>query len=98
MLLSNMAKSDKLEGLLTLKRDVPAELSKSNIAIDQLMDCFVKGANGNWNPTADFDFLAYLFADLSKARFKIFITSLESLLIGATVFGRPELYEHAPVI
>ncbi|MCJ1379303.1 hypothetical protein MMC17_002404 [Xylographa soralifera] len=66
MLLANMAKSDSIERLLTLKRDIPLGLSSSKIAIDQLMDCFVKGAEGSWNSKADFDYLAYLFADLAK--------------------------------
>ena len=66
MLLANMAKSDSIERLLTLKRDVALGLSASKIAIDQLMDCFVKGAEGSWNLKADFDYLAYLFADLAK--------------------------------
>ncbi|MCJ1477216.1 hypothetical protein MMC13_005887 [Lambiella insularis] len=66
ILLANMAKSDSIERILTLKRDVPLGLSTSKIAIDQLMDCFVKGAEGSWNPKANFDYLAYLFADLGK--------------------------------
>ena len=66
MLLSNMAKSDSIERLFTLERHPPSGLSKSKIAMDQLMDCFVKGAQGSYNPKADFDYLAYLFADLSK--------------------------------
>ncbi|MCJ1351413.1 MAG: hypothetical protein MMC33_001397 [Icmadophila ericetorum] len=66
MLLANMAKSDSIERLLTLKRDPPLGLSTSKIAIDQLMDCFVKGAKGSYNPKANYDYLAYLFADLAK--------------------------------
>lgn len=30
------------------------------------MDCFVKGADGSFNKDADYDYLAYLFADISK--------------------------------
>ena len=66
MLLANMAKSDHIERLLTLKRDIALGLSASDIAINQLMDCFVKGAEGSWNPKANFNYLAYLFADLAK--------------------------------
>jgi len=44
MLLANMAKDDSLQRILELKRDIPKELSKSVWAMDQLMDCFVKGA------------------------------------------------------
>lgn len=32
------------------------------------MDCFVKGAAGSLNPDADYDYLSYMFADLSKTQ------------------------------
>ena len=66
MLLANLSKSDTLTRLLTLSRPVPKDLSTSPIAIDQLLDLFVKGAEGSYNKDADFDYLCYLFADLSK--------------------------------
>ncbi len=66
MLLANMVKSDDIKRILTLTRDVPKPLTTSNVAIDELMDCFVKGAQGSYNPKADFDYLAYLFADIAK--------------------------------
>lgn len=66
MLLANLAKDDSIIKLLTLKRDVPKDLSTSPIAIDQLLDCFVKGAAGSYNKDADYDYLSYLFADLAK--------------------------------
>lgn len=66
MLLANMSKSDTITKLLTLKREIPKPLSTSPIAIDQLLDCFVKGAGGSHNKHADYDYLSYLFADLSK--------------------------------
>lgn len=66
MLLANMAKDDSLQRVLELKRDIPKELSKSKWAMDQLMDCFVKGAEGAYNKNADFDYLSYFFADLAK--------------------------------
>ncbi|KAJ4339140.1 Protein hgh1 [Ascochyta clinopodiicola] len=66
MLLANMAKDDALQRVLELKRDVPKELSTSKWAMDQLMDCFVKGAEGAYNKNADFDYLSYFFADLAK--------------------------------
>ena len=66
MLLANMAKSDSIARLLTLERAIPEGLSASKVAIDQLMDCFVKGASGSYNKEADFDYLAYLFADIAK--------------------------------
>lgn len=66
MLLANLAKSDTLKRIITLKRAATKPLSDSQYAMDQLMDCFVKGAEGKINPAADFDYLSYLFADLSK--------------------------------
>lgn len=66
MLLANLAKSDSVTKLLKLKREVPRPLSTSPIAIDQLLDCFVKGASGSYNKDADYDYLCYLFADLAK--------------------------------
>ncbi|PYH78688.1 DNA-binding protein HGH1 [Aspergillus uvarum CBS 121591] len=66
MLFANLAKSNKMERLLTLKRKAPEAVSKSPNAMDQLMDCFVKGAENGLNEHATFDYLSYLFADLSK--------------------------------
>ena len=66
MLLANLAKSPSIVKVLTTKREVPKPLSKSPFAIDQLLDCFVKGAAGSYNPEADYDYLSYLFADLAK--------------------------------
>ncbi|KAL9620024.1 MAG: hypothetical protein Q9160_005402 [Pyrenula sp. 1 TL-2023] len=66
MLLANLAKSNTLKRALTLKRSIPASISSSAVAMDQLMDCFVKGAEGKVNKAADFDYLAYFFADISK--------------------------------
>jgi len=66
MLLANLSKSSSIDKLLSLKRDLPKQLSASPIAIDQLLDCFVKGAGGSYNKDANYDYLPYLFADLSK--------------------------------
>lgn len=66
MLLANLAKSDTLKSILKLERPAPAGLESSTIAIDQLLDLFVKGAAGSYNPAADYDYLSYLFADLAK--------------------------------
>jgi hypothetical protein len=66
MLLANLSKSDTITQLLALKRDIPKPLSTSPIAIDQLLDCFVKGAGGSYNKNANYDYLSYLFADLAK--------------------------------
>ena len=66
MLLANLAKSPNITKLLSLKREIPKQLSTSPFAIDQLLDCFVKGADGSYNKDADYDYLSYLFADLAK--------------------------------
>ncbi|KAJ5385355.1 hypothetical protein N7517_003266 [Penicillium concentricum] len=66
MLLANVVKSENLQKLLTLKRKAPETVSTSENAIDQLMDCFVKGAEGALNKHANFDYLSYVFADLSQ--------------------------------
>jgi hypothetical protein len=62
MLLANLSKSDHIKRLLTLKRSIPKPLSTSSFAIDQLLDCFVRGTNKD----ANHDYLSYLFADLAK--------------------------------
>lgn len=66
MLLANLAKWNELKDILKEERPSPKELASNNIAIDQLLDLFVKGADGTYNKEADFDYLAYLFADLAK--------------------------------
>lgn len=67
MLLANLTKREKLAAqLVTLKRDVPKAVSESAYATDQLMDCFVKGADKTLNPHSTFDYLAYVFANLSS--------------------------------
>ena len=66
MLLANLSKSDSLTRLFTLTRPIAPNLGGSAIAIDQLMDLFVRGAQNSWNESADYDYLAYLFADLAK--------------------------------
>lgn len=66
MLLANLTKYDSLVAIITLERPGPPELHSSNLAIDQLLDLFVKGAEGTYNKDANFDYLSYLFADLAK--------------------------------
>ena len=66
MLLANLAKSPSILKLLALRCDAPKSLTKSQFAIDQLLDCFVKGAEGSYNERADYDYLSYLFADLAR--------------------------------
>lgn len=67
MLLANLAKSDETKKVIALKRKKPEAVSNSENAIDQIMDCFVKGAEGSLNKAANYDYLSYFFADLSKS-------------------------------
>ena len=66
MLLANLAKWDGLKSILEKKKDPPKALGSDELVLNQLLDLFVKGADGSFNKAADFDYLAYLFADLSK--------------------------------
>jgi hypothetical protein len=66
MLLANLAKYDELKDILSIERPAPKELASNNLAIDQLLDLFVKGADGTYNKEANYDYLSYLFADLAK--------------------------------
>lgn len=67
ILLANLAKSDSLARISTLHRaSVPSDLSTSTLALDQLLDLFVKGADSRYNKAANYNYLAYLFADLAK--------------------------------
>jgi hypothetical protein len=66
MLLANLAKKDEIKKLLEIERAAPSKLGSNARAIDQLLDLFVKGADGTYNKNADFDYLAYLFADIAK--------------------------------
>ncbi|KAL4904247.1 hypothetical protein BDW74DRAFT_155368 [Aspergillus multicolor] len=66
MLFANLAKSEHIKKLFTLKRRSAQPVSTSEFAIDQLMDCFVKGADSALNKHSTYDYLSYLFADLSK--------------------------------
>ena len=66
MLLANLSKSTHLSDLLTTTLPAFPELSSSNLAIDQLLDLFVRGASGTYNVLANYDYLSYLFADLAK--------------------------------
>ncbi|KAL2836220.1 hypothetical protein BJY01DRAFT_222326 [Aspergillus pseudoustus] len=68
MLLANLGKSEKITRLFTLKRRAAEPVSSSTYAVDQLMDCFVRGAESGLNQHANYDYLSYIFADLSKLK------------------------------
>lgn len=72
ILLSNLAKEDKVTKVFSfVKREddgipLDKEVFKSNKVMDCLMDCFVKGYDRKLNKYANFDYLAYFFADISR--------------------------------
>lgn len=66
MLLANLTKHDSLKSLLNQKQTPPTELGSDDSVLNQLMDLFVKGQDKGYNKNAEFDYLAYVFADLSK--------------------------------
>ncbi|KFY42823.1 hypothetical protein V495_04328 [Pseudogymnoascus sp. VKM F-4514 (FW-929)] len=66
MLLANLGKEDNIKILLQLGCVSPEGLKSSDRIIDQLFDLFVKGADGTYNKDANYDYLAYLFADIAK--------------------------------
>lgn len=66
MLLANLAKFDGLKNILDRKQKAPEALGSNDVVLNQLVDLFVKGAGGSYNKDADYDYLAYLFADLAK--------------------------------
>lgn len=66
MLLANLSKHDGSKAFLHRKQEAPAQLGSDDSVLNQLMDLFVKGQDGAYNKKADFDYLAYVFADLAK--------------------------------
>ena len=66
MLLANLVKSDALKNILQRKQSAPESLPSDDSILNQLMDLFVGGQDGAYNKHADFDYLAYVFADLAK--------------------------------
>lgn len=82
ILLTNLAKNDAILKIFDIKIDhneEQAKIFKSNNAIDCLMDCFVKGSDRSLNKYADFNYLSYFFADISRFSIgrKYFITEQE---------------------
>ncbi|KAL6855824.1 hypothetical protein J3F83DRAFT_753636 [Trichoderma novae-zelandiae] len=66
MLLANLSKHQHSKSFLQKTQQAPSQLSPSDRVIDHLMDLFVKGQDAAYNKKADFDYLAYVFADLAK--------------------------------
>jgi hypothetical protein len=69
ILLTNIAKCDAINKVLDMKIDVNEDSKKSmksTCAMDCLMDCFVKGFDRSLNKFANYDYLSYFFADISR--------------------------------
>ncbi|QUC19390.1 uncharacterized protein UV8b_03631 [Ustilaginoidea virens] len=66
MLLANIAKHDSFRTVIERKQQPPDALGSDDSVMNQLMDLFVKGQDGAYNKNADFDYLAYVFADLAR--------------------------------
>lgn len=69
ILLTNLAKNDAITSIFNFIIDHNEEQKKffkSSKAMDCLMDCFVKGADRSLNKYANFDYLSYFFADISR--------------------------------
>jgi hypothetical protein len=66
MLLANLAKWEDIRKLATKKQPSPEPLGTSDLVLNQLVDLFVRGAEGKYNEHANYDYLAYFFADLAK--------------------------------
>jgi len=66
MLLANLVKWDTLKGILERRQTPPDALGSDPLVMNQLVDLFVKGADRSYNKHSDYDYLAYVFADLAK--------------------------------
>ena len=65
MLLSNLAKSPKIEVLFRLNVPEVEGLTEKSV-LGQLMEVFVLGENKRWNENATFDFLANVWGDITR--------------------------------
>ncbi|KAK9464688.1 hypothetical protein V1512DRAFT_88490 [Lipomyces arxii] len=79
-LLANIAKDNAITNIFRIKatKNQNKDLKSSRV-LDQLMDCFVKGADKKLNKFASFDYLAFVFADISRLAEgrKYFVTEQE---------------------
>lgn len=69
ILLANLAKNDAITKIFDIRIKHSDEQSKNfalENAMDCLMDCFVKGYDRSLNRYADYDYLSYFFADISR--------------------------------
>ncbi|OBA28902.1 hypothetical protein HANVADRAFT_51328 [Hanseniaspora valbyensis NRRL Y-1626] len=74
ILLSNLAKDEGVLEIFNINeihkdvQNIDKDIFKSDRVIDCLMDCFVKGFDRTLNKYANFNYLAYFFADISRFR------------------------------
>lgn len=67
ILLTNIAKDDYITKIFDFElKEMDQKVFKSAKAMDCLMDCFVKGSQRELNKFANFDYLSYFFADISR--------------------------------
>ncbi|ODV95806.1 hypothetical protein PACTADRAFT_84682 [Pachysolen tannophilus NRRL Y-2460] len=67
ILLTNIAKDDHVVKIFEFElENLQKEVFKSNKAMDCLMDLFVKGSERTLTKYANFDYLSYFFADISR--------------------------------
>ncbi|CCK71672.1 Hgh1p KNAG_0H02570 [Huiozyma naganishii CBS 8797] len=73
ILLSNLAKDDSITKIFDMVRETTPEkrekekgIFASDKIMDCLMDCFVKGNDRKLNKFANYDYLAYFFADIAR--------------------------------
>lgn len=69
ILLANLAKNDAITKIFDFKVELLEQqkpIFALEKAMDCLMDCFVKGSDRSLNKYADYDYLSYFFADISR--------------------------------
>lgn len=70
ILLTNLAKNDSVNKIFDFTIQHTTDEQKANFkserAMDCLMDCFVKGSERTLNKAAEYDYLSYFFADISR--------------------------------
>ena len=65
MLLSNLAKSPEIKAIFELEGMEVSGLTETSV-LGQLMEVFVIGEDKKWNENANFDFLANVWADVTR--------------------------------
>ena len=67
MLLSNLAKSPRIETLMNIQVPEAEGLTEKTV-LGQLMEVFVLGEDKKWNPNATFDFLGNVWGDITRVQ------------------------------